>query len=40
LDANQHVHLANAMNTSDWMYVYELAMNAKLNNWPTVIGKR
>jgi hexosaminidase len=33
LDDNQHDHLANATNSSDWMYVYELAMNAKINNW-------
>ncbi len=33
LDQNQHHHLANGTNNSDWMYVYELAMNLKINNW-------
>ena len=33
LDQNQHHHLANGTNTSDWMYVYELAMNSKINDW-------
>ena len=28
-------HLANGSNKSDWMHVYELAMNKKLNNWLT-----
>ena len=32
LDENQHQHLANA-NSSDWMYVYELAMNEKIGYW-------
>jgi hypothetical protein len=29
-DQNHHAHLANGTNTSDWMYVYELAMNEKI----------
>jgi hypothetical protein len=33
LDSNFHHHLANATNTSDWMYVYELAMNRELEKW-------
>ena len=33
LDQNQHHHLANGTNNSDWMYVYELAMNSKINDW-------
>jgi hypothetical protein len=33
LDLNHHMHLANAVNSSEWMYVYELAMNSKINNW-------
>jgi hexosaminidase len=33
LDQNQHHHLANGTNNSDWMYVYEIAMNAKINGW-------
>ena len=35
LDQNVHHHLANGSNRSDWMYVYELEMNRKLNNWLT-----
>jgi len=35
LDQNVHEHLANGSNKSDWMHVYELAMNRKLNNWLT-----
>jgi len=35
LDQNVHHHLANGSNKSDWMYVYELEMNKKLNNWLT-----
>jgi hypothetical protein len=35
LDQNVHEHLANGSNKSDWMYVYELEMNRKLNNWLT-----
>jgi hexosaminidase len=35
LDQNVHEHLANGSNKSDWMYIYELAMNKKLNNWLT-----
>jgi len=33
LDQNQHEHLANATNTTDWMYVFELAMNKRVNDW-------
>lgn len=33
LDSNVHHHLANATNTSDWMYTYELAMNRKVTDW-------
>jgi hypothetical protein len=33
LDSNFHHHLANATNTADWMYVYELAMNRELDKW-------
>ncbi|WP_018614170.1 glycoside hydrolase family 20 zincin-like fold domain-containing protein [Segetibacter koreensis] len=35
LDQNHHDHLANGTNNSDWMYVYELAMNSKINDWFT-----
>ena len=35
LDQNVHEHLANGSNKSDWMNIYELAMNKKLNNWLT-----
>lgn len=31
-DQNHHDHLANG-NNSDWMYVYELAMNSKIKDW-------
>ncbi len=33
LDQNQHHHLANGTINSDWMYVYELAMNKKIADW-------
>lgn len=33
LDQNQHPHLANGTLNNDWMFVYELAMNRKLNDW-------
>ncbi|MGV3502606.1 MAG: glycoside hydrolase family 20 zincin-like fold domain-containing protein [Adhaeribacter sp.] len=33
LDQNGHHHLANGTNNSDWMYVYELAMNKKIAGW-------
>jgi len=33
LDQNHHDHLANGTINSDWMYVYELAMNKKINGW-------
>ncbi|MEO6218981.1 MAG: glycoside hydrolase family 20 zincin-like fold domain-containing protein [Ginsengibacter sp.] len=32
-DQNQHEHLANGTNNSDWMFVYELAINKKINDW-------
>ena len=32
-DQNQHHHLANGTNNSDWMFVYELAMNKKITGW-------
>jgi hypothetical protein len=32
-DQNHHHHLANGTNNSDWMYVYEIAMNEKINSW-------
>ncbi|MGZ5133967.1 MAG: glycoside hydrolase family 20 zincin-like fold domain-containing protein [Flavitalea sp.] len=35
LDQNHHHHLANGTNNSDWMYVYELAMNKKISKWLT-----
>lgn len=33
LDLNLHAHLANSTNNTDWMYLYELAMNRKLSEW-------
>jgi hexosaminidase len=33
LDSNFHHHLANGTNNTDWMYVYELAMNKKVEEW-------
>lgn len=33
LDQNGHHHLANGTNSSDWMCVFELEMNRKLNSW-------
>jgi len=33
LDSNYHHHLANATVNSDWMYLYELAMNHKILKW-------
>ncbi len=30
-DQNHHAHLANGTINNDWMYVYELAMNQKIN---------
>jgi hypothetical protein len=33
LDQNGHHHLANGTVNSDWMYVYELAMNKKIKGW-------
>ena len=32
-DQNHHHHLANGTNNSDWMFVYELAMNKKITDW-------
>ncbi len=32
-DQNHHAHLANGTNNSDWMYVYELAMNDSIKKW-------
>lgn len=32
-DQNQHEHLANGTNNDDWMFVYELAINKKINDW-------
>ena len=32
-DFDKHQHLANGTVNSDWMYVYELAMNAKISDW-------
>ncbi|MBN8851568.1 MAG: hypothetical protein BGO55_04635 [Sphingobacteriales bacterium 50-39] len=32
-DANQHLHLANGTNNTDWMYYYELPMNSKAQKW-------
>lgn len=33
LDSNFHKHLANGTNNTDWMFVYELAMNTKIMAW-------
>jgi hypothetical protein len=33
LDSNFHEHLANAMNSTDWIFVYELPMNKKVSEW-------
>lgn len=33
LDQNHHAHLANGTINSDWMYVYELAMNDNIKKW-------
>jgi hexosaminidase len=33
LDQNHHDHLANGTNNSDWMFVHELAVNAKIKTW-------
>jgi hypothetical protein len=35
LDSNHHHHFANATVNSDWMYVYELAMNDAISKWIT-----
>jgi len=33
LDSNFHKHLANGTNNTDWMFVYEIAMNQQINEW-------
>ncbi|MEP7257028.1 MAG: glycoside hydrolase family 20 zincin-like fold domain-containing protein [Flavitalea sp.] len=33
IDQNQHHHLANGTANNDYMFVYELAMNEKINQW-------
>lgn len=33
LDSNFHEHLANATNTTDWMFMYELPMNDRITQW-------
>ena len=33
MDQNWHHHLANGTRNNDWMYVYELAMNAQIGQW-------
>jgi hexosaminidase len=33
LDSNHHHHLANATVNSDWMYLFELAMNNEILKW-------
>lgn len=33
LDSNFPSHLANGTNNTDWMYMYELAMNQKIKEW-------
>lgn len=33
LDANVHEHLANGTNNTDWMFMYELPFNAKVQTW-------
>jgi hexosaminidase len=33
LDQNGHHHLANGTVNSDWMYIYELAMNELIDKW-------
>jgi hexosaminidase len=35
LDSNFHHHLANGTNTSDWIFIYEIAMNKKVSDWLT-----
>jgi hypothetical protein len=36
MDQNGHHHLANGTRNSDWMYVFELAMNKKITEWEPV----
>ena len=38
LDSNFHEHLANGTNNTDWMYMYELAMNEKILEWLSAQG--
>lgn len=33
LDSNFHHHLANGTNTTDWIFIYEIAMNRKIDDW-------
>jgi len=33
LDSNFHHHLANGTNSSDWIFIYEIAMNKKITDW-------
>jgi len=33
LDSNFHHHLANGTNTTDWIFIYEIAMNLKIKEW-------
>ncbi|MGC4034434.1 MAG: glycoside hydrolase family 20 zincin-like fold domain-containing protein [Chitinophagaceae bacterium] len=33
LDDNVHAHLANGTNNTDWMFMYELPMNQKIDDW-------
>jgi hypothetical protein len=33
LDSNFHHHLANGTNSTDWIFIYEIAMNEKLKDW-------
>lgn len=33
LDSNFHHHLANGTNSTDWIFIYEIAMNKKITDW-------
>jgi hexosaminidase len=33
LDSNKHEHLANGTNSTDWMFMYELPVNQKIEGW-------
>ncbi|MEO8473839.1 MAG: glycoside hydrolase family 20 zincin-like fold domain-containing protein [Chryseolinea sp.] len=33
LDSNFHHHLANGTNSTDWMFLYEIGMNKKIEDW-------